>query len=164
MNLRKTLLIVAILAACPLYAREKSDVVIMKNGDRITCEIKGLRSDTLFIKVDYILSTLSVNWEKVDHIESKQLFLVTARDGAVYTGIISTPKTEAGQPAQIEILEAPQKKKTLEIKQVTKMDETSHSVRQRFSGQTGLGFSYSKGNQTSQYNLSSDIAYAEERW
>jgi len=34
--------------AVPLLAREKNEVIIMKNGDRITCEIKGLASDTGF--------------------------------------------------------------------------------------------------------------------
>ena len=41
-----------LLLSVPLLAREKSDVIIMKNGDRMTCEIKGLASDTLYIKVD----------------------------------------------------------------------------------------------------------------
>jgi hypothetical protein len=41
----------------PLHAREKSDVIVMKNGDKITCEVKGLASDTLYISVDYILNT-----------------------------------------------------------------------------------------------------------
>ncbi|HUO34140.1 MAG TPA: DUF481 domain-containing protein [Candidatus Acidoferrum sp.] len=164
MKLRIMLFFIAVFAAYPLQAREKSDVIIMKNGDRITCEIKALHSDTLYIKVDYILTTLAVDWKKVDRIESKQLFLITTRDGTVYTGILSTPKTVGEQAAQIEVFETPEKNTTLALDQVTKIDQTSHSVWQRFSGQTGLGFTYSKGNQTSQYNLTSDIEYAEKRW
>src|SRR5215469_18753648 len=123
MRLRMILFFIAVIAARPLHAREKSDVIIMKNGDRITCEIKTLRSDTLYIKVDYILSTLSVNWKKVDHIESKQLFLITTRDGTVYTGKLSTRKTPEGQAAQLEVFETPEKKTTLDIAQVSKVDE-----------------------------------------
>lgn len=33
--------------------------MIMKNGDRVTCEIKGLDANALFISIDYILNTLS---------------------------------------------------------------------------------------------------------
>jgi hypothetical protein len=69
------------LAANSLSAREKSDVIIMKNGDRITCEIKGLNTGTLYISVDYILSTSSVDWSKVDHVESKQLSIVKRKMG-----------------------------------------------------------------------------------
>jgi hypothetical protein len=48
----------ALLAISSLQAREKSDIVVMKNGDKITCEIKSLSSDTLYINVDYMLGTL----------------------------------------------------------------------------------------------------------
>ena len=109
MNLRTLFLFAALLAVSPLPAREKSDVIVMKNGDKITCEVKGLSSNTLYISVDYILDTLSVDWTKVDHIESKQLFLIKTQDGTVYTGALSTPAAPAGRPLQIEVVEAAEK-------------------------------------------------------
>ena len=88
MAIRKTVLLLTVtLAVARLQAREKSDVIVMKNGDRITCEVKQLSSNTLYISVDYILNTLSVDWTKVDHIDSKQLFLVKTEDGTVYRGL-----------------------------------------------------------------------------
>jgi hypothetical protein len=30
------------LAAAALFARDSTDIVIMKNGDRLTCQVKGL--------------------------------------------------------------------------------------------------------------------------
>jgi hypothetical protein len=92
MNPKTTFLYLAILAALPLSAREKTDVIVMKNGDKITCEIKSLRSNTLYVSVDYILNTQSVDWSKVDHIYSKQLFIVTMQDGTVYTGVLHSPE------------------------------------------------------------------------
>ena len=164
MNLRMVFALTTILAVTPLYARDKSDVIVMKNGDKITCEVKGLSSDTLYISVDYILNTLSVDWTKVDHIESKQLFLVRTEDGTVYTGTISTPKTPAGRPLEIEVVEAPEKKVIVERKRLVKMDETAGNVWQRWNGQLGTGSSYSKGNQSSQFNLNSSIGYVAPRW
>jgi hypothetical protein len=73
----------------PLLAREKTDVLVMRNGDRLTCEIKRLDSDVLYIRLDYVLGTISVNWSKVDHVESKQLFLVKTQDSSVYSGALS---------------------------------------------------------------------------
>jgi hypothetical protein len=152
------------LAASPLLAREKTDVIVMKNGDRITCEIKGLRSNTLYISVDYILSTLSLDWSKVDRVESKQLFIVKMQDGTVHTGGLSTPETSGGVPVQIEVLEATKKMITLERQQVVDMTETSRNFWQRWNGQIGTGSTYSKGNQSAQYNLNSDISYPRPRW
>jgi len=49
---------------------------------------------------------VSIDWSKVDRIESTQLFMVKTQDGTVYTGRLSTPETVANAYA-IEILEAP---------------------------------------------------------
>jgi hypothetical protein len=36
------------------------DVVLLKNGDHMTCEIKGLGKGTLFVSLDYFDGTISV--------------------------------------------------------------------------------------------------------
>jgi Protein of unknown function, DUF481 len=164
MNLRTILLLATVFSAFPLQAREKSDVIVLNNGDKITCEVKSLSSNTLYISVDYILNTVSVDWTKVDHIDSKQLFLVRTQGGTVYTGSLSTPKNPAGRPTKIEVWESPENKTTLDRSQVVNVDETSTTILQRLNGQLGFGFTYTKGNQTSQYNLNSSVGYVQERW
>jgi hypothetical protein len=164
MNAKTFVLCCALFLAGPLFAREKSDVIIMKNGDRVTCEIKGLNGDTLFISVDYILSTLSVDWSKVDHVESKQLFIVKTQDGVVHSGTLSTAETPGGRPIQIEVLELPDTKVELDKSQIIKMDQTADNFWHRFNGDIGMGTTYNKGNQSTQYNLSSSISYPRERW
>jgi hypothetical protein len=164
MQYRVILLIAAMLVANPLWAREKIDLIILKNGDRITCEIKGLRSDTLYISVEYILGTLSVDWKRVDHLESNQLFLVKTQDGRVYTGTLSTPKTPEGRPLEIQIVETPENTVTLDRTQVVNVTQTATNFWQRLNGGIGTGFSYSKGNQSTQYNLNSSVNYPAERW
>lgn len=148
----------------PLKGREKSDVIVMRNGDKITCEIKSLTSNTLYISVDYILNTISVDWTKVDHLESTQLFLVKTQDGTVYKGVLSIPKTQNKRPVQIEIVEAPEKKVAMERTQVVDVNQTSTNIWQRFNSEIGLGSTYTKGNQSTQYNLNADVAYEEDRW
>src|SRR5215469_14930986 len=110
MKFRLILLCAAMLASSPLLARQNTDVIVMKNGDRITCEIKALRSNTLYVSVPYILGTLSVDWSKVDHLESKQLFIVRTPDGTVHTGALSTAGASGERPMQIEVLEAAESK------------------------------------------------------
>jgi hypothetical protein len=154
----------ALFLAVPLFARDKSDVIIMRNGDRVTCEIKGLDANTLFISIDYILNTLSVDWSKVDHVESKQQFIVKTQNGLVYSGVLSTPATSGERPVKIQILEASDTKVELEKTQIIKMDETSSNLWQRFNGNVGMGVTYNKGNQSTQYNLNSAVNYPRERW
>ena len=79
-----------VLLVTSLLARDKTDVLVMKNGDRVTGEIKGLDEGVLYVSFDYILGTSSVQWSKVAYLESKQLFIVKTADGSVYTGVLST--------------------------------------------------------------------------
>jgi len=164
MNLRRCLLRAVILIAWPATAREKTDVLVMRNSDRLTCEIKGLSADALYISLDYALGTMSINWFKVDHLESKQLFLVKTQDGEVYSGTLSMPKTEGARPVSIEVIEPDGAKVELERNQVAKMDQSFENFWHRFNGDVGFGAIYNKGNASTQYNLATDLDYPRERW
>ena len=153
-----------LLVASPLFAREKSDVLVMRNGDRLTCEIKSLDSDTLAISLDYAAGTVSINWGKVDHIESKQLFLVKTQDGSVYSGSLSTVASLGARPTKIEVLEASARKLELDKTHIIHIEETDLSFWRRFNGEIGLSSIYNKGNQSAQYNLNADATYPRERW
>jgi uncharacterized protein DUF481 len=147
----------------PLSAREKSDVLVMNNGDRLTCEIKSLDSDTLAISLDYAAGLVSINWGKVDHIESKQLFLVKTQDGFVYTGSLSTPATPGARPTKLEVFEASTRKVELDRAHVIHVEETELGFWRRLNGQIGLNSIYNKGNESVQYNFTGDVAYSRER-
>ena len=153
-----------LLLASPLVAREKSDVLVMRNGDRLTCEIKSLAADTLSISLDYAAGTISINWGKVDHIESRQLFLVKTQDGLVYSGSLSTPATSGARPTKIEVLEVSNTKIEVPKSDVIRMTETDLSFWRRFNGQLGMNSIYNKGNQSFQYGLTADAVYPRERW
>lgn len=154
----------ALLLAIPLFAREKTDVLIMKNGDHLTCEIKGLDEGTLYVKFDYILGTSSLQWSKVAYLQSKQLFIVKTTDGSVYSGTLSTAESGDQRPIKIEILDQGQAQAQLPRTNIVKIAETSDSFWGRFSGDINSGIIYSKSNQNTQYDLGADVAYLRERW
>ena len=116
-----------VLFASPLFARDKSDVLVMRNGDRLTCEIKRLSADVLYIGLDYALGTVSINWFKVDHLESPQLFVVKTQDGEVYSGKLSMSNTAGERPVSIEVIEEPDESVELERSQIAKMDQSSQN-------------------------------------
>ena len=159
-----TRFLLLLLLTAPLFARESTDVIVMKNGDHLTGEIKGLNQGVLYISMNYILGTSQVQWSKVDHIESKQLFLVKTEAGNVYTGTLSTAESAKDRPMTIAVVESSSKQTQVERPQVVEMDQTSESFWRRFNGEINSGISYTKGNQSTQYNLSSDITYPRERW
>ncbi len=161
MNVRAAVLCSALLLAAPLLARDKTDVIVMNNGDRLTGEIKGLDSGVLYVNMDYILGTSSVQWSKVHHVESKQLFIVKTQDGSVYTGMLTTAGAPGERPMKIEVAETTEKKVVLERRQVVEMYETSDKFWRRFNGEINSGIIYSKGNQSTQYSLEAQAATPE---
>jgi hypothetical protein len=138
--------------------------MVMKNGDRMTCEVKGLERGVLYVDFDYIDGTAAINWSKVAVLKINQLFLVRTEDGSVYTGTLSTAETGAGRPVKIEVVEAPDQKRVIESSEIVRLTPTSERIWRRFNGGISFGVIYSKGNQSTQYNLGSTTEYVRDRW
>ena len=154
----------AFLLATSLFARDSSDVIVMTNGDHFTGEIKGLKAGVLYVSMKYILGTSSVQWSEVARLESKQLFLVKTQDGSVYTGTLNTANISSGGPMEIEVAETPGQEVKIDRSRIVEMDVTSTKFVQRFNGSVNTGIIYSKGNQSTQYNIGAQVSYPRERW
>ncbi len=154
MKIHTSILLFTLLLTPPLFARPKTDILVMNNGDRLTGEIKGLSAGTLYVSFDYFLSTASVNWSKVNHVESKQLFIVRTEDGSVYTGTLKTTERAGERPMQIEIAVEAAPAVVVSQPQIVEVDQTAERFMQRLNGGINSGFNYTKGNQAAQYNFS----------
>ena len=161
---RTILLHSVVLLALPLWAREKTDILVMKNGDRMTCEVKGLDAGVLYVSLDYIDGTASVDWSKVARVESDQLFVVKTENGTVYSGTLKTSETTGGQPVKIQVQEPSKRETDIEQKDIVNMIATSDKFWRRFNGVISFGTIYSKGNQSTQYSFNSQTSYVRERW
>jgi putative salt-induced outer membrane protein YdiY len=163
-NFRLILFVCSFLFSLPLFARENTDVIVMKNGDRITCEIKALSAGVLSVKLSYVQGTIGVQWSQVDRLQSDQLFLVRTEEGRVYTGKLSAATTAADRAVTIEVASEPETEVEISQAQVVKLDQTAEGFWQRFNGAVNTGILYAKGNESTQYNVSSLVEYRRERW
>jgi putative salt-induced outer membrane protein YdiY len=145
-------------------ARDKTDVLVMKNGDRITCQVKDLDAGVLRVDLDYVDGTISIDWRNVARLESSALFLVQLQDGSIYSGKLITPEALAGTPVGIEIRTQETESVVVQKTTVVRMTPTADTFVKRWSGKITLGSSYAKGNETTQYNLGSEFDYQQTRW
>jgi len=165
MNTRTVTLCALLLAsAIPVSASSKTDVVVLKNGDHLTCEIKTLTSGILYVSLGYALGTISVNWTEVAQLNSGQVFYVKTDNGSLYRGTLGSTVDSTNGTMNIEVSDGTNQKVLLEKSRVIEMDRTSDSFWLRFNGKITSGIIYSKGNQATQYNLSSETEYLRERW
>jgi len=161
----KLALLLSLCVAGELTARTKTDVVVMINGDKFTCEIKRMERGVLYASFDYIDGTIPMQWSKVARVESSQLFIVHTQDGSILNGTIHSPETPAQQVVRIEVLDEPIKESMLlEQNRVVELAPTSESVWRRFSGHLDGGLMYTKGNETTQYNLGADLRVRGDHW
>src|SRR6187455_3419500 len=78
----KVTVLLTVWSAAELTARPQTDVIVMANGDRFTCEIKKLERGVLYASFEYVDGTVSIQWSKVARVETNQLFLTHTQDGS----------------------------------------------------------------------------------
>ena len=64
-----------------MFAKNVDDVVVLKNGDRLTGEIKGLQRGELKIKADYMAEAVRLDWARIERLESKSTFMISLVNG-----------------------------------------------------------------------------------
>ena len=137
-------------------ARSKTDVVVMKNGDRYTCEIVSLSQGQLKVKTINTTGSVLLDWTKVDRIDSTQYFAVELSNGRDLAGIIGKVPAASGVRNDFRIAAAGL------VTEVTAADvviiaRSGRKIRGRLSGGISAGLSYAKGNNETSYNLNGNL-------
>jgi putative salt-induced outer membrane protein YdiY len=137
----------------PVCARSKTDILHMKNGDKITCEIKNMEHGQLSIKTDYTKGTLTINWEKVERIESEQLFVLETERGKYYSGEI---RTNAKESQNVDVT-LDGTLTVLQQRRVVTMEQLGRGFIGRMKGAVDYGFSFARSNKQTQSTLHLDL-------
>jgi hypothetical protein len=148
----------------PSASLPKTDVLHMKNGDRMTCAIKSMDAGALYVDVDYVDGTITVGWSRIAALESTRLFLVQVDDGSVYTGRISINPVEGTDSVLVSIEQTNGTRVVFDKSRIAGLSGTSDKFWGRLSGNVTSGFSFTKGNSSTTYNFSSNVSYPRPRW
>lgn len=142
----------------------KNDVLYMKNGDKLTCEIKSMDAGAIYVSLDYVDGTISVEWSRLARLESPNLFLVEFDDGTVYTGNLSIHPVEGSDSVLVEITDLGGNRVVFDKSRIAGFSSTSASFWGRLNGNISSGVSFAKGNETTTYNISSNVNYPRPKW
>jgi len=122
------------------YARDKTDVVTLRNGDRLSGDIVSLEFGILTLKTDN-MSTLSIEWPAVRSVVSKFEFAVELLDGTKYHGVIATGAD--GAELTVQSAEGAARIPMAEVERISRF---SPRFWDRINGALSVGFSYSKSS------------------
>jgi Protein of unknown function, DUF481 len=148
----------SVLCVEPAHAqREKTDVIVLKNGDRVTGEITDLEYGLLRLSTDD-MGTISIEWSAIASIDSQYTFDVQVAGGRRYAGVIAT--SDDGQDLSIR---DDTSGGSVPLESVVRIEELETGFWERISGSLSVGFNYTKstGIRTGSINISSQ--YQAER-
>jgi Protein of unknown function, DUF481 len=134
-------------------SRLKTDIVFMKNGDRITCEIRSLEQGQLTVKQEYANSTVVFDWNKVDNIKTNQPFVVVDNKGDAFSGHLS----ETADEHLVKVAGANQA--IIPHDEVVSIQQTGETFVRRLRGDVDLGLSFAQSNAQKNLTLEGDLTY-----
>lgn len=146
-----------LLTATPLSA-QKTDTVTLRNGNRITGEIKQLYRGKLSYSTDD-MGTVEIEWEKIARLTSAHFHEVELTNGLRYFGIL-LPPAEAGTM----VVSLFQVSDTLKLADVVSIFPIEAGFWQRIKGRIDIGFSYKQANNLLELSLSGTANYRVEKW
>jgi uncharacterized protein DUF481 len=156
----------AILAICGLLllaagkagAADKVDVIQLRNGDRLTCEITKLDRSVLTISTDP-LGKATVHWGEVAGMTSPRMFDVQVASGAHFYGaLVLSP------PGQITLAPTAGVPVTLAMTDVIRLAPIGASIWSRTDGSVDAGFSFAQANLETHYTLNGAATYRSQRY
>lgn len=148
----------ALLLALTAMAKNVDDVVVLKNGDRLTGEIKGLQSGELRVKSDYMAEAVRLDWAKVERLESKSTFMIWLVDGKLMTDVMRLLPTNSSEVPNFIIGSSAQ---TIRVPQldVIRITPADKQFWKRLEGSIDFGFSFTSGNDQYQTQLAATTTY-----
>ena len=152
------LIFVNFLLVLTALAKNVDDVVVLKNGDRMTGEIKGLQRGELRIKSDYMAEAVRLDWAKIERLESKSTFMIWLVDGKLVTDVMRLLPTNSSEVPNFVIGSADQSIRVPQL-DVIRIAPADRNFWKRLEGSIDFGFNFTSGNDQYQTQLSATTTY-----
>src|SRR5262245_54563970 len=146
------LLAASLLCVFPAHAdRDNTDIIVLKNGDRVTGEITSLEFGRLTLSTDD-MGTLSIEWDAIASIDSQYAFDIERAGGRRYAGMIAN-----SADGQSLVIHDEGTEESIPLSAITRITELETGFWQRVSGTMSVGLNYTKstGIRTGSVNISS---------
>ena len=152
--LAAALLLATAPAAATALARDKTDVLVLRNGDVLTGDIKGMSRGKVDFSTDDA-GRLSIKWDKVLRVTSVYSYEVELTSGERYYGVLSSP---ADREIAVGDLPTAYVFKTIEIVEMVPIDDNFFG---RIRAGFDLGFTLAKANWATTVSTSGDLYYRD---
>lgn len=131
---------------------DKTDVIYMRNGDRVTCEIKGMERGQLKASTDS-MGTIYIEWKEIAQLVSRENYVVELEDGERIRGTLAMPYDDG----TLLVSEAEESRR-ITMQQVVWLDplKLDEQIIKRWDGSLSAGFDATKANNDTSVSASFD--------
>lgn len=139
---------------------QKTDIVYLKNGDRLTVEVKELVRGEMRLKTD-AFGTIFVKWEDVDRIETDKRLQVETLAGRRYFG-----PARPGETAGKLVLDVRGEVVTLSTDEIVFIQpiKGTGQLRGNLDSSLSVGFSYTQASDVMQWHVEASSKYRTEKY
>ena len=138
-------------------ARDKTDIIVLNNGDRFTGEIKQLEYGKLLIGTDDA-GTLSIEWTAIAKLTSVYTFDIELIGGTHYFGTLAA--SAEGRHLIVSQLPEPIDIAMVEVSRISQLES---GWLQRINGSFSVGFNFAKSSDISVLTGHFDATYRAPR-
>jgi hypothetical protein len=160
LKLHRAFLLLVILMAPPTALAQRTDLIFLHNGDKVTGEIKELVRGQLRILTD-AFGTIYVAWDDVERVDTDKRIQVEMPDGTRYFG----PTVESQHPDSLSLNIAGN---TVEVDKSDIIHLQPIKENRRFVGNLdnslSIGLTYSKASEVTQWHVSASSLYKAEKY
>jgi hypothetical protein len=146
------LLLVSLSVPEPAVA-QKTDSVMVRNGDRIVGEIKGMERGQLEFKTD-AMKTVYVQWPKVVTVQTDKTFEIVLDDGTMHFGSLDPGSQDS------VVIRADTGSVVVATQAVVALQRIKASFWAALDGNIDLGIDFTQQNAKTDLNLSGSVRYA----
>jgi hypothetical protein len=152
------LIVLTIICSSPTWAKRTDDVVILKNGDRITGEIKGLQRGELKFKASYMAEAVRLDWARVERLESKDRYQIFLTSGQLFTDSLTLTRSRGEATPNFKIGNQ-QDAVVVNQMDVVRIAPVESRFWSQLEGSIDFGFSFTSGNDNYDTSLVASATY-----
>jgi putative salt-induced outer membrane protein YdiY len=157
-TLATTLLLIPLEA----YAKRNTDVVVMRNGDRLTGEIKKLENGILYVETDYFSGSIGLDWLQVERVQSTGNYQITLKDGSRVEGTITRAKSSP-EGADF-VIHGDSGDRWAASSDIVEIYPQKRSFWSQVTGDVNLGYSFTSGNKQTSFNFGTNANYVSTKY
>jgi putative salt-induced outer membrane protein YdiY len=162
-TLRFGILIILLTIMCVAASADRKDVIVMKNGDHLTGDVKKLANGVLYVDLEYVSGTTGLDWNKVERLQSSAVFHVTLKSGEHLIGKLEKA-TDTGRTGGDAVITATNGRVELPAAAIVEAETRKPTFWRQLTGSMSLGSSYTSGNGQVAVNSQLSANYGAKSW